>query len=245
MIQSVGKDADDPWLLRSTALLDGATAGLVSRVPALRIVRLPQIVPLDSQLGMAMPKTVPEGLKAVLFGQLPVSDVGADLLHTYAVVEAARVRHLPEILTSSDLTYRCIFKGEAFDSFKEVAPWLVQLREDDSFTRNLFTRSSAHWHRWDDEPAVYIRSRASIDQLWQHLRKFTRIRDEHGRWFYFRFWEPKWAEALLATMEPADQARFMAMIDAFIVPQKDSGTAIISFRDALQDAIFAQLEGAS
>lgn len=29
----------------------------------------------------------------------------------------------------------------------------------------------------------------SLDDMWRHFRKFTRIQDEDGKWFYFRFWE--------------------------------------------------------
>ncbi|MGH1454831.1 MAG: DUF4123 domain-containing protein [Paracoccaceae bacterium] len=35
-----------------------------------------------------------------------------------------------------------------------------------------------------------VRSERDLNQVWQHLRKFTRLRDDAGKWFYFRFWEP-------------------------------------------------------
>ena len=245
MTHPTGNNTDDPWVLRPAASPGEPVAGSLPETPALHIARLPRIAPLDSQWGVATPRTVPEALEAAIFSPPAAPDGGPEPLHSYAIVEAARVRHLPEILRNSDLAHRCLFKGEAFDSMKEVAPWLVQLREGSSFTRSLFTRSKAHWHLWDSEPALYIRSRASIDQLWQHLRKFTRIRDAHGRWFYCRFWEPKWAEALLVAMKPADQARFMAAIDALIVVQKDGQAAALSFGKARPKTALAQSERAS
>lgn len=34
-----------------------------------------------------------------------------------------------------------------------------------------------------------MRSAGSLDDMWKHFRKFTRVHDETGKWYYFRFWE--------------------------------------------------------
>lgn len=148
---------------------------------SLRVTQLQPVSPLDNQLGSAEPLTTPEDLRAVLFGRPEVN--------TYAIIEAARFTYLPEILENREFEHCCLFKNAAYYELKDVAPWIVRLDERDSLTRNLLTRSDAHWHLWDDEPALYLRSRASLAELWQQLRKFTRVQDQRGQWFYFRFWE--------------------------------------------------------
>ena len=70
-----------------------------------------------------------------------------------------------------------------------MAPWVVRLGVDNSFARNLFTRSDAMSHLWDKEPGIYLRSRGILDDIWSHFRKFTRVKHEQGKWFYFRFWD--------------------------------------------------------
>ncbi len=158
------------------------------------------IVPLDEQVGVEVPETVPNALSAPLFGQPEPTETesaaaGGDRasvpsLQTYAILDAAKIEGLPEMLEASGLEHRCLFKGSAFDELQDVAPWLVRLEKDSAFTRNLFTRGDAPWHLWDREPGLYVRSRAAMNELWAHFRKFTKVQDEHGRWIYFRFWEP-------------------------------------------------------
>ena len=146
------------------------------------------VQPLDAQFGVVHPGTVPDKLFTAMFGQ-PVSPVNAGQVHTYVLLDAAKVPALPERLEASGLEHRCLFKGGAYDELKDVAPWIVRLEDGNIFTRNLFTRSDTPWHLWDAEPGLYLRSRGTLDQMWRHLRKFTRVRDEVGKWFYFRFWE--------------------------------------------------------
>lgn len=159
------------------------------------------IMPLDDQLGIDVPKTVPDALHKLFFDQpeandpqLALTDNDPEALspyRIYAILDAAKIVNLPELLETSGLPHRCLFKGNAYDELKDVAPWIVQLEDGNSFTRNLFTASDAPWHLWDKEPGIYIRSRGTLEDMWNHFRKFTRVQDETGKWFYFRFWEPK------------------------------------------------------
>lgn len=131
-------------------------------------------------------------------------------MRTYAILDAAKVTNLPEMLEDSELEYRCLFKGKAYDDLKNAAPWLVRLEDGKTLTRNLLTRSDAHWHLWDDEPGIYIRSRGTLDELWRHLRRFTRLQDEAGQWLYFRFWDPKTIRTFL---EKADWSKRPPLLD--------------------------------
>ncbi|RCW77727.1 DUF4123 domain-containing protein, partial [Paracoccus lutimaris] len=38
-------------------------------------------------------------------------------------------------------------------------------------------------------PGIYVRAHGTLDDMWRHFRKFTRVQDESGKWYYFRFWE--------------------------------------------------------
>ncbi len=49
--------------------------------------------------------------------------------------------------------------------------------------------SDAPWHLSGAEPGIYLCSRHGLDEVWRHFRKFSRIQDHEGKWFYFRFWE--------------------------------------------------------
>lgn len=165
----------------------------------LKIEEIEGVEPLDAQFGIHPKKTVPDALYEPLFGQpeptedeIKAADGDAakvSPMKLYAILEAGKMVNFPEMLGVSGLDYKCLFKGEAYDELKDVAPYIVELTEDNDFTRKLFTKSNAPWDMWDKELGIYIRSRASLDELWRHFRKFTRIQDENGKWFYFRFWD--------------------------------------------------------
>lgn len=124
-------------------------------------------------------------------------------VYSYAILDAAKVTNLPEFLENSGLEHRCLFKGDAYNELRVVAPWIVQLEDGNSFTRHLFTRSDVPRHLWDTEPGIYIRSRSMLDEMWRHFRKFTRAQDGSGKWFYTRFYEPAYLAAYLPAMAPA------------------------------------------
>ncbi|PZO65871.1 MAG: hypothetical protein DI498_08525 [Paracoccus denitrificans] len=146
--------------------------------------------PFDGQFGAQTKRSVPDSLRDVLFG----ANDGADT-HVYALLDAARVSILPGLIERNRLPAVCLFKGDALDDLSAVAPWLIKLEEDSQLTRGLFTAGRAPWHLWDSQPGIILQSGADIDEIAAHLRHFTRIQDEDGAWFYFRFWEPSVAAA--------------------------------------------------
>lgn len=202
---------DDPWLSTSEVSRTNASGKTSLRIESIR-----NVGPLDAQLGVASKKTIPDALADALFGQPEptIADINTSesepdplpSLRTFAILDAAKVTNLPELLERSDLEHRCLFKGQAYDDLKNVAPWIVQLEPDNAFTRHLFTRSDADWHIWDAAPGIYLRSQKSLDLIWRHFRKFTRIQDEQGKWYYFRLWEPRWTAHVMQAL-PEDQAQ--------------------------------------
>ncbi len=170
--------SEDFWLDIESVAVQRADRPLV-----LQIEDILKVEPLDKQFGVDPKRSVPDVLRPAVFG----GQDGAS--QCFAILDAGKVENLPEMLATSGLEYRCLFKGETAEELSEVAPWLVRLEDGNKFTMGLFTRSNAPWHLWGRQPGLYLRSSASFDQLWQHLRKFTRICDEAGNWFYFRFWD--------------------------------------------------------
>lgn len=192
-----GHNTDDPWQVSG----DMVAAQNRPDQPVLNVESIEGVYPLDTQIGTFPKKTIPDALHRALFGwpeprnteneAASEDSVAGRQMQTYAILDASKVTNLPELLERSGLEHRCLFKGPAFEELKNVAPWIVRLDEDSTFTRHLFTRSNASWHLWDKEPGIYVRSCAALDDLWRHFRKFTRIQDEGGKWHFFKFWEPR------------------------------------------------------
>ncbi|WP_208349237.1 DUF4123 domain-containing protein [Pseudaestuariivita rosea] len=155
----------------------------------LEIQTFDNVPPLDDQFGVDPKTTAPDALYDSLFGQAEDQPPR----QTYALLDAAKITMLPDMLEQSDLHYRCLFKGKAFDDLKTAAPWIVKLEDGNSFTRNLFTYDAdnpAPWYLWDKNPGIYIRSTASLDDLWAHFRKFTKTHDGRDKWYYLRLYDP-------------------------------------------------------
>jgi len=195
----------------------------------LHIEEIKGVEPLDSQFGMHPPKTVPDALYEPLFGQPDPtpSEVaqygGADKvppLNTYAILDAAKVVNFVEMLEASGLEHRCLFKGESAEEMRDVAPYVVRLEEDVDFTRNLFSHDPGQevpWFMWEREPGIYVRSRGSLEEMWRHFRKFTKVQDEDGKWYYFRFWEGEYTLSAFDIFNGAEIATFFGKSFNFII----------------------------
>lgn len=158
--------------------------------PTLSLQAIKEVTPLDTQIGALTKINVPEILADAMFGP-STSTHGLPLLNTYAVLDAAKIPGLPDLLDDASLKCRCIFKGSAYRELGEVAPWVVCITKGDGFVRSLFTASDLPRDLWNREAGIFIRTQLSLDDLWSHLRHFTRLRDVNGTWYYFRFWEPE------------------------------------------------------
>lgn len=110
-------------------------------------------------------------------------------LDSFGLLDAARAPYLPDLLESSGLEWCSLFNGAAAEEFREAAPYLVRIYENDKFTRRLFSDSGMPNDLWTAAPGIFLRSRKSMDELRRQFRKFTRIQMEDKKWYYFRFWE--------------------------------------------------------
>ncbi len=207
-------------------------------LPNIEVLRVSDVVPLDPQFGVEKPLSIPEALADLMFGSSDLIKPSCDLdsqaeLQTFVILDAAKIPNLVEMLEVSSLESRCLFIGEAQEELKHVAPWIVRLDQQAELTRNLFTQGKAPWHLWSKDPGIYIRSAANLDRLWTHLRKFTRVQDEQGKWFYWRFWEARALFAFLGEKEFTPMAqKFLKSFQSLskqtllIVPQGTSVNVI-------------------
>ncbi len=181
--------------------------------PWLLVKALEDAAPLDAQFGSPALQ-MPEELCEPLFGDPdPKADFEAwggeknlPPLKTYALLDAACHPALPDILDTSDLNHKCLFTGKALEELGEAAPWLVELEPDHSLTRKLMTTDTAPGGLWEKQLGIFLRSRVDMNSLWKHLRRFTRLRDETGKWYFFRYWSPPICTRLMAMGNHPDVA---------------------------------------
>jgi len=154
-----------------------------------RIDDIGRVTPLpvpQREMGEA---TVPAPLGDYLFAKAGAGSEPSPQA-TYAVLDAAKMPFLlVSLLESSGLRHQSLFQDDAQDQMGEYAPYLVELEKDADFTRRLFTGPDGDGGLWEKDLGFFLGSAAGFDPVRRHLRKFTRLQDEHGKWFYFRFWD--------------------------------------------------------
>ena len=181
---------------------------------AFRYAALADLAPLDAQLGVRAPVSVPEGLDDPLFGPDALGCEGQHL-NTYAVLDAAKLSLLPDMIEAAGTPHACLFQGEAAETLRESAPWLVALSRDDRLTRALMTDCAGPIGLWAHDLGLIIRCAASFEAMCKHLRRFVRLRDAAAdAWYYFRFWE-RHVPLGLASAEAAEP---QALAQALIAP---------------------------
>ncbi len=160
------------------------------------IEEIENVEPLDAQFGVYPKLTVPASLQEAMFGQPePTESERAHFgdnvppMGTFAILDAAKMPYLlTGNLENSGLEHQSLFQGDAQEELGDYAPYIVRLEDSNDFTRKLFTTEEV-MGLYEKELGIFLRSRATLPELRKHFRKFTRVQDEQGKWYYFRFWE--------------------------------------------------------
>lgn len=183
----------DPWLLPA------AGDPLPRSEP--QKTTLEGVQPLVRRIGLWPRPSVPDALHAWFFGH-PGQ-------HGYALLDGTRIPFLPERLRQSGLPHACLFDGPSAEELADSAYWLVELADQNDFTRSLFTTGDPHRDLWNAKAGVFLRSALPLPQVRAHLRKLTRLSDEQGKWFYLRFGDPLYARHLLTHGSDEMRARLL------------------------------------
>ena len=168
-----------------------------------------EIEPLSDQSEMPFwdKEWIAPELKELLFGQ----PEEGPRLRTYCIVNASLRKHITKVFdldsTSIDVPIQCLFKGEAADDLREVAPYLLDMTLPDGawddrdlvpgFHKDLFEK------HWGKNSGVFIRTPALMTEVWNHFRKFTKTAmQEDGNRVFFLFHDPRVLPGYLRNISP-------------------------------------------
>lgn len=189
----------------------------------LLIDALGRVQPLQAGTQAWQDSDLPKVVKESLFDQPVTSDGdpaqygGADdapPLQTFAILDAAKFGAGASEIESCNMPFKCLFIGKAAKELADIAPYIVQLDPRNRFTRRLFKHDPClpeemtSMHLWHREPGIYVRTRLSMEALWRHFRRFTRVRDDRGTWFVLRFYDPNVVLDMAEHLEQSNKRRF-------------------------------------
>lgn len=139
--------------------------------------------------------------------------------HLHAILDGARDEATYEAVTGGDDEWRCLYAGELPDEVRKVAPYLVRFAGASSPLLDRLLGAGR-----GRSLGILLRSRASIDDLRKHLRRFLIARAPSGKTLVFRYYDPRVLRVYLPTCNEAE-LRFVfgagPVVSSFIVEQPD------------------------
>src|SRR5687767_999411 len=106
------------------------------------------------------------------------SQLFADDLNTYAVLDGASVPGLVANLERWQPEHICLFRGELEPGVPDVAPYLVTMRPDTKFSDWVLDQSwGRHW-------GIFAQTPADFRSMRKHCRTFLIIHGVNGKPLY-------------------------------------------------------------
>ena len=143
----------------------------------------------------------------------------------FALLDAARDPGVVPLLERGDCPYACLYKGQAAATYRNYAPYLVQLCADADVTDRLLRDG------WGTSAGLFLGTSRSAGELCQHLRHFLYVTLPNGKQAYFRFYDPRVMRSFLPTCTGAQLDDFLrGAIDWFVIEGLDPDTAQVYSR---------------
>jgi len=149
---------------------------------------------------------------------------------TFAVIDAARDERIYPAILRADCEWTCLYRGDAAATMAEVAPYLVELEPESRFASWLAARG------WGDSWAIFLTSRATLETLRAHFRRFLMVQLPDDRTVYFRFYDPRVLRAYLPTCTPAELAELFGPVETYVVEDGEGEAVVFERADAPEDA---------
>jgi hypothetical protein len=136
-------------------------------------------------------------------------------LRLYALLDAARDTRIHSRLYESGIEAVSLFRGDKALELADVAPYLVELYRDDSFTDWLFT------YGWGNSWGILIESPAGLKELGRHFQGFIMVYDPQGKPLYFRYYDPRVFRVYMPTCNESELKTVFGPVNSFYVEGED------------------------
>lgn len=114
-----------------------------------------------------------------------------------------------------------------------AAPYLIGLRREAAFTRELLERS------WGRSWGLFMTAPADLETVRRHLRHFLKVKDEQGRRLYFRFYDPRVMRVYLPTCNVDELRLLFGPLEAWFV-EGPEGATLLRYTLGPRDALLAE-----
>jgi len=123
----------------------------------------------------------------------------------YAIIDAAKIEELTTNLLIYEPNYRILFEGQDAIELEEVAPYMVELHENDPFSQWVMEEV------YGNDGAIFLQSRYDIDMLATHFKSFLHVSREIA---HPETGKPVIQEGILAYYDPRMLPEWLESVDA-------------------------------
>jgi hypothetical protein len=161
--------------------------------------------------------------KGRLKAELETALFGDSFLNVYALIDGAKCLELMPTFETMMPPHECLFLGELDPEMEMVAPYLVELREDEKFFDWLFDKG------WGQSWCVYLTSESQMLDLRSHFRRLTIVEMPDGQFVYFRFYDPRVLRSFLPTCDGDQSGQMFGKVVETYFTEGDGGVDLVSF----------------
>ena len=138
-------------------------------------------------------------------------------LSSYVILDAARNKLIYPKIMNADVQSICLCHGEKAVELATVAPYLVHLKKNDSFTEWLLTQG------WGNSWGIFLQAppQFKLNELQRHFRKFLTVYNDEGKPLYFRFYDPRVFRVYLPTCNARELKIIYGPIHSYHVEGED------------------------
>lgn len=126
----------------------------------------------------------------------------------YAILDATNCPAVPrKVLELGDEQAVSLYRGAAEEVYWDVAPYLMRVNE-----------AMLQWiieTLWQQPWGIFIMSKADLDSIRRHFRRFLQAQLPDGNIWYFRFYDPRMLAAYLPVCNRQELAAFFGQSRAF------------------------------
>lgn len=149
---------------------------------------------------------------------------GVPTSHIYVLLDCACDERIYPEMIDSGLEYQCLYPGILSEELATVAPYLVKLKQKSRFAEWIYREG------WGANWGIYLTVEYNIlfDTL-HHFQQMVRVRDEHEKILFFRFYDPRVLRLYLPTCRNSELKSFFGKVKNFYM-EDETGINVLDYR---------------
>ncbi len=151
------------------------------------------------------------------------TDVALDKsLRVFSIQDAAASPRIHPNMVLSMMDHACLYEGAIPQVLTQAAPHIVRLAALSTYTRWYLEEGwGKHW-------GIFLQSQANLMALRTHFQRLLLVKDEAGRKFNFRYFDPRVLRSYLPTCEANELRMVFGPVVRFFV-ESEKGDELLAY----------------